>query len=84
MIETVWIPLSDGSWLAARIWLPAHARERPDGAVMEYIPWPQRLREHTTNEGIGNRDSVLCGDFNVKTALQSGWRATPRNTNSGS
>ena len=27
-IETAWIPLSDGNRLAARIWLPACAKER--------------------------------------------------------
>ena len=41
-IETAWIPLSDGNRLAARIWLPAHAEERPVGAVMEYIPYRRR------------------------------------------
>ncbi len=41
-IETAWIPLSDGCRLAARIWLPAHAEERPVGAVVEYIPYRRR------------------------------------------
>ncbi len=41
-IETAWIPLSDGCRLAARIWLPAGAEERPAGAVMEYIPYRRR------------------------------------------
>ena len=41
-IETAWIPLSDGNRLAARIWLPAHAEERPVGAVLEYIPYRRR------------------------------------------
>lgn len=41
-METAWIPLSDGCRLAARIWLPADAEERPVGAVMEYIPYRRR------------------------------------------
>ena len=40
--ESVWIPLSDGGRLAARLWLPAGADENPVGAVMEYIPYRRR------------------------------------------
>ena len=43
-IETVWIPLSDGSRLAARLWLPEGATEHPVPAVMEYEPY--RRRDH--------------------------------------
>jgi len=38
-IENTWIPLADGCRLAARIWLPEDAGERPVPAVLEYIPY---------------------------------------------
>ncbi len=41
-IENVFIPLQDGCRLAARVFLPAQARERPVPAVLEYIPYRKR------------------------------------------
>jgi putative CocE/NonD family hydrolase len=41
-IENVWIPLSDGTRLAARIWLPADAQAAPVPAILEYIPYRKR------------------------------------------
>ena len=41
-IETVWIPMSDGTKLAGRLWLPADAEQNPVPAVMEYIPYRRR------------------------------------------
>jgi hypothetical protein len=41
-IENVWIPLSDGTRLAARIWLPADAEAVPVPAILEYIPYRKR------------------------------------------
>ncbi len=41
--ETAWIPLSDGTRLAARIWRPAGGDPCP--AVLEYLPY--RLRDGT-------------------------------------
>ena len=38
--ETVWIKMSDGCELAAKIWLPASASAVP--AVLEYIPYRRR------------------------------------------
>ena len=49
-IETAWIPLSDGCRLAARIWLPACTKERPVGAVMEYIPYRRRDLSRSRDE----------------------------------
>jgi len=42
VIENTWIELSDGTRLAARIWLPEDADERPVPAVLEYIPYRKR------------------------------------------
>src|SRR5919204_3667726 len=39
LIPHVWIPLSDGSRLAARIWLPEDAEDDPVPALLEYIPY---------------------------------------------
>ncbi len=55
-IENQWIPLSDGSRLAARIWLPADAERSPVPAILEYIPY--RKRDHKAI-----RDSEIHGFF---------------------
>jgi putative CocE/NonD family hydrolase len=41
-IETLWIPLADGTRLAARVWLPEDAERHPVPAVLEYIPYRRR------------------------------------------
>jgi putative CocE/NonD family hydrolase len=41
-IENVWIPLSDGCRLAARIWFPEDAEQNPVPAILEYIPYRKR------------------------------------------
>ena len=38
-IDHLWIPLSDGTRLGARIWLPEDAEADPVPAVLEYIPY---------------------------------------------
>jgi hypothetical protein len=38
-IDEVWIPLSDGCRLSARVWLPVDAEERPVPAILEYLPY---------------------------------------------
>src|SRR5207244_8583320 len=38
-IEHIWIPVRDGTRLAARIWLPEDAREHPVPALLEAIPY---------------------------------------------
>ncbi|MGQ0604785.1 MAG: CocE/NonD family hydrolase [Anaerolineales bacterium] len=44
-IEHTWIPLRDGARLAARLWLPVDAEQRPIPALLEYIPY--RKNDHT-------------------------------------
>lgn len=41
-IEHVWIPMKDGTRLAARIWLPQDADAKPVPALLEYIPYRRR------------------------------------------
>jgi putative CocE/NonD family hydrolase len=38
-IENNWIPMPDGVKLAARIWLPDHARSHPVPAIFNYCPY---------------------------------------------
>lgn len=47
--ETVWITLSDGCRLAARLWLPAG--DEPAPAVLEYLPYRRRDR-HRGDDAI--------------------------------
>src|SRR5436190_8199097 len=41
-IENLFIPLSDGTKLAARIWLPEDAEQKPVAAILEYLPYRKR------------------------------------------
>jgi putative CocE/NonD family hydrolase len=50
-IMTAWIPMADGTRLAARIWLPIDAQGRPVPALLEYLPYRRR-------DGTSHRDSV--------------------------
>lgn len=51
-IEHAEVPLSDGTRLAARIWMPADAESRPVPAVLEYIPYRK-------NDLTAGRDAVM-------------------------
>ncbi len=52
-IENTWIPLPDGTRLAARIWLPEDAEQDPVPAILEYLPYRKRdgtvERDHLTH-----------------------------------
>ena len=49
-LHHVWIPMADGTRLAARIWLPEGAREQPVPAILEYIPYRKRDLRTVTDE----------------------------------
>ena len=49
--ENVWIPVSDGLRLAARIWRPKGSEENPVPAILEYIPYRKRF-------GTTERDEI--------------------------
>ena len=55
-VEHTWIPLSDGTRLAARLWIPEEAEDRPVPAILEYIPYRKR-----DFEAVG--DAVTHGYF---------------------
>ena len=42
VIDNTWIPMSDGTNLAAKIWLPENADSKPVPAILEYIPYRKR------------------------------------------
>ncbi|MBV8615921.1 MAG: CocE/NonD family hydrolase, partial [Acetobacteraceae bacterium] len=48
-VENAWIPLSDGTRLAARLWLPADPAPVP--AILEYLPYRKR-------DGTYDRDAL--------------------------
>lgn len=52
--ENLWIPLPDGTRLAARMWRPV--TDRPVPAVLEYIPYRKR-------DGTRGRDEPMHGFF---------------------
>ena len=54
--EHVWITLSDGCRLGARLWLPEDAERRPVPAILEYIPYRKR-------DGTRARDEPMHGYF---------------------
>ena len=45
-IANQWIVLADGTRLAARIWLPTDAEQRPVPAILEYLPYRKRDGTH--------------------------------------
>ena len=50
-IENSFIPLADGTQLAARIWMPEDAVERPVPAILEFLPYRKR-------DGTCERDAL--------------------------
>ncbi len=52
VIRHEWIPMPDGSRLAARIWLPEGAEQAPVPAIFEYVPYRK-------NDGLVLRDAPI-------------------------
>src|SRR5207247_8721899 len=52
VIENVWVPLPDGTRLAAKIWLPDDAATQPAPAVFEFLPYRK-------GDGTAARDEVM-------------------------
>ena len=51
-IENIWIEMSDGCRIAARIWLPEGAEANPVPAILEYIPYRKRDFMRSRDEPI--------------------------------
>lgn len=56
VIENLFIPLKDGTRLAARLWLPENAETKPVSCVLEYIPYRK-------TDGTRGRDEPMHGYF---------------------
>ncbi len=52
LFENTWITLADGTRLAARIWLPEDAGQKPVPAILEYLPYRK-------DDGTVIRDRVI-------------------------
>ena len=52
VMKHVWIPMTDGCRLSARIWLPEDSQQNPVPAILEYIPYRK-------NDGTALRDSLI-------------------------
>lgn len=52
VIENIFLPLPDGTRLAARMWLPENAAEHPVPALLEYLPYRKR-------DGTRHRDDPM-------------------------
>lgn len=51
-IENLFIPMPDGTRLAARIWLPESAEGSPVPAILEYIPYRKRDLKRARDETL--------------------------------
>jgi putative CocE/NonD family hydrolase len=56
VIEGTWIPLADGTRLAARLWVPEGAEVAPVPALLEYLPYRRR-------DFMRARDTQIHGYF---------------------
>jgi putative CocE/NonD family hydrolase len=51
-LENVWVPVSDGTRLAARLFLPEDAEEHPVPALLEYIPYRKRDTSRAGDDAV--------------------------------
>jgi uncharacterized protein len=52
IIENLMIPLPDGTRLAAKIWLPEDAEQKPVPAIIEYLPYRKRDGTRGRDQGL--------------------------------
>lgn len=58
ILENVWIPLANGTQLAAKIWLPDSAHDQPVPALLEYIPY---RKSDYTSQRDAKRQAYFAG-----------------------
>ena len=64
--ESRFLTVDVGGLRVSSVYAP-YGREKPGQTAIERrIAWLNRLRNHVDNQGYVRRDSLLCGDFNVK------------------
>ena len=62
--SSIYAPYGKPKWWAEEL---GSKRLGCEKAIDERVVWLQRLRSHIDNQGCARRDSLFCGDFNVKT-----------------
>ncbi|MDH3473612.1 MAG: CocE/NonD family hydrolase [Rhodospirillales bacterium] len=68
-IENVWIPMSDGCRIAARIWMPKTADTARVPAILEYIPYRKRDFMRARDEPI-HRYFAMRGYASVRVDIR--------------
>ncbi len=51
-IENIFIPLKDGTKLAAKMWLPENSEQKPVPVILEYIPYRKRDGTRSRDQGL--------------------------------
>jgi len=72
--EHSWIPLSDGTQLAAKTWIPESAAKNPVPAILEYIPYRKRDFEAVSdsiNHGYFAGNGYACLRVDLRGAGES-------------
>ena len=73
VLDPVWIPMRDGTRLAARIWLPDSASHTPAAVVLEYLPYRRRdgtmARDELTHACWQETDMSACGSIFAAMAI---------------
>jgi putative CocE/NonD family hydrolase len=52
VVENIFVPLSDGTRLAAKMWLPNDAETKPVPAILEYVPYRKRDGTRSYDQGM--------------------------------
>lgn len=64
--ESRFLTVNIGRLWVSSIYAPYKEGLPPKQAIARRVEWLKRLRTHVEDNGYDRRDSVLCGDFNVK------------------
>ena len=68
-IETAWIPMRDGCRLAARLWVPVDAGQRPVPAILEFLPYRRRDFTRLRDDGMHGfwaRNGYACARVDIR------------------
>ncbi len=68
-IETAWIPMRDGCRLAARLWIPLDADDRPVPAILEHLPYRRRDYTRLRDDGMHGfwaRNGYACARVDIR------------------
>src|SRR5215813_14190114 len=69
VVENVFIPMSDGVRLAAKLWLPEDAERHPVPAIIEYVPYRKRegtrIRDNSKHKYLA-RQGYACLRLDIR------------------